>query len=150
MDIIIWILLLLGVAGAILPALPGPILSAVAIGLAQYTNPTSSSMWLWVAVGVLIFVFDYFMPSYLTKKGGASKRASNGAMIGLVLGLFTGPGIFIMIALGAFIGEFTIEQNASKSAKAALFALAGILTGIVMKLVYCIAMIVLFSVQTYL
>ena len=81
------------------------------------------------------------MPAYLTKKSGASKRASNGALIGMILSLFTGPGLILGAFIGAFIGEYTLTSDPSKSAKASLYAVLGVFSGIVIKLIYTVGVI---------
>jgi len=86
MELLIWILLILGIAGAILPMVPGPILTAVALLLALMSDQINGTLyWLFVVSGIMIFLIDFFMPAYLTKKSGASRRASNGALIGMIL-----------------------------------------------------------------
>ena len=145
MEVFIWIALILGLAGSFLPVLPGPLLSAVGLAIASLTTPGSHpTIWAWVIVGAVIFVIDYFLPAILARKSGASRRAANGATIGMILSLFTGPGIFLGAFIGAFIGEYTLTQDASKSARAAGFALIGAMTGIVVKVLYCVAMVALY------
>jgi len=147
MEVFIWILLIAGLVGAVVPALPGPIFSAIALAVAQYTAPSDANMWGYAALGVIIFFIDYLLPSYLTKKGGGSKQASRGALIGMLLGIFTGPGMLLSGAMGAFIGEYMVTKDGSKSLKASLFAMAGVISGIVVKVVYCAAVIVVYVIE---
>ena len=151
MEWIIWILLFAGVAGAIIPMIPGPILSAVALLLAITNDQLSGPLfWLVVGSGIIIFFIDFFMPVYLTKKSGASNRASNGALLGMLLSLFTGPGLFVGAFIGAFIGEFSVTRNTTKSARASLYAILGIFSGMAIKLIYTIGVFVLYISQLYL
>lgn len=145
MEVFIWIALIIGLLGSFLPVLPGPLISAVGLAIAAATQPGGhTSIWAWAAVGAVIFVLDYFLPAILAKKSGASNRAANGATIGMILSLFTGPGIFLGAFIGAFIGEYSLTQDSSRSLKAAGFALVGAVTGIFMKVLYCTGMIVLY------
>jgi len=151
MELLIWILLILGVAGAVLPMVPGPILTAVALFLALISDQINGTLyWFFVVSGIIIFLIDFFMPAYLTKKSGASRRASNGALIGMILSLFTGPGLFIGAFIGAFIGEFSMTSDATKSARASLYAVLGVFTGMAVKLFYTLAMLVLYISHLYL
>ena len=151
MELLIWILLILGVAGAILPMVPGPILTAVALLLALMLDQINGVLyWFFVVSGIMIFLIDFFMPAYLTKKSGASKRASNGALIGMILSLFTGPGLFLGAFIGAFIGEFSVTSDATKSARASIYAVLGVFSGMAIKLFYALAMLVLYISQLYL
>ena len=151
MELLVWILLISGVAGAVLPMVPGPILTAVALFLALISEQINGTLyWFFVVSGIIIFLIDFFMPAYLTKKSGASRRASNGALIGMILSLFTGPGLFLGAFIGAFIGEFSITSDATKSARASLYAVLGVFTGMAVKLFYTLAMLVLYISHLYL
>jgi uncharacterized protein YqgC (DUF456 family) len=151
MELLIWILLILGIAGAILPMVPGPILTAVALLLALMSGQINGALyWFFVVSGIMIFLIDFFMPAYLTKKYGASKRASNGALIGMILSLFTGPGLFLGAFIGAFIGEFSMNSDATKSARASIYAVLGVFSGMAIKLFYTLAMLILYISQLYL
>ena len=151
MELLVWILLISGVAGAVLPMVPGPILTAVALFLALISDQINGTLyWFIVVSGIIIFLIDFFMPAYLTKKSGASRRASNGALTGMILSLFTGPGLFLGAFIGAFIGEFSITSDATKSARASLYAVLGVFTGMAVKLFYTLAMLVLYISHLYL
>ena len=151
MELLIWILLISGVAGAVLPMVPGPILTAVALFLALISDQINGTLyWFFIVSGIMIFLIDFFMPAYLTKKSGASKRASNGALIGMILSLFTGPGLLLGAFIGAFIGEFSMTSDATKSARASLYAVLGVFTGMAVKLFYTLAMLVLYISHLYL
>jgi len=151
MELLIWILLISGVAGAVLPMVPGPILTAVALFLALISDQINGTLyWFFVVSGIIIFLIDFFMPAYLTKKSGASKRASNGALIGMIMSLFTGPGLLLGAFIGAFIGEFSMTSDATKSARASLYAVLGVFTGMAVKLFYTLAMLVLYINHLYL
>jgi uncharacterized protein YqgC (DUF456 family) len=65
----------------------------------------------------------------------------------MLLGLFTGPGMLLSGAIGAFIGEYSVTKEASKSLKAALFAMLGVVSGIVVKVIYCAGMIALYTIE---
>jgi len=151
MELLVWILLISGVAGAVLPMVPGPILTAVALFLALISDQINGTLyWFFVVSGIIIFLIDFFMPAYLTKKSGASKRASNGALIGMILSLFTGPGLLLGAFIGAFIGEFSMTSDATKSARASLYAVLGVFTGMAVKLFYTLAILILYISQLYL
>ena len=141
MELLIIILFLTGIVGAVLPVLPGSLITAAALLAGMYEAESFTfNTWLWVIVGIAVFVADYLLPSLLTKLGGGSKRAAIGAGIGLVIGLITGPFMIVGALLGAFIGEYLEQKDASHSLKSAFMAVLGLLTGIVIKLAYTIAM----------
>ena len=102
---------ILGLLGAILPILPGTVLSFVGILCAYFTTTSALSegqLWLWGAISVVIIILDYILPAYFSKLFGGSKAGIWGATIGVVVGMFTmGP---LGIILGPFIGAVAGEM----------------------------------------
>jgi uncharacterized protein YqgC (DUF456 family) len=147
MDFLIWILLISGVIGAVLPLLPGPLLSAAGLILWTQSHSLSADIavyfYIWSFVGLLFFLADYFLPGYLAKRGGGSKAASKGATIGLLVGLITGPGMFVGAFIGAFIGQYSSNNSLGNSLKSALLATVGIALGTIGKLIYTLSAVAL-------
>ena len=137
---------LVGIAGSILPGLPGPPLSWVGLLLVYLwgggTDGTGESMSLtfllvWLAVTIVITIVDYVVPAYFTKLTGGSKAGGWGAIIGLFVGMFVPPvGIIVGSLLGAFIAELVVAQkDTATSLKSALGAFLGFLFGTGAKLI---------------
>lgn len=154
MDIV-WIILgsifmLLGLAGCILPLLPGPPLCFVGLLLLQLleTPPFSTSFLItWALIAVSVTALDYVIPLYGTRKFGGSKYGIWGCTIGLIAGLWLGPfGIILGPFIGAFIGEYIAQNNSGHAFKAALGSFIGFLFGTLLKLIVCIVMIWYFVV----
>ena len=147
MELLAGIVLILGVVGAVLPLLPGPLLSA--LGLILFTQSSTLNvdsalgLYIWAFVGLLFFLGDYFLPGFVAKRGGGSKEASRGATIGLLMGLILGPGMFIGAFIGAFIGQYSSNGNISLSLRSALLATIGITLGIIGKLIYTLSAVAL-------
>jgi uncharacterized protein len=145
MELLIWIFLIFGLVGALLPAIPGPIFSSVGLILALiYCELDGSVIYLMIAGGFVIFCLDLVLPAIVTKKYGASNRAANGATIGMLLSLFTGPGMVLGAFIGAFIGEFTITQNTKQSSLASVHTILGIFSGILIKAMYALSAILVY------
>jgi uncharacterized protein YqgC (DUF456 family) len=124
---------LIGLAGALLPMLPGPPISYLTLWMMYlYDGNSVSSATLWVmgALMLILTVIDYLAPICLTKIGGGSKHAMRGATIGLLVGMLYAPiGLIVGPFLGALIGELLTKSPFLKSLKvAALSFLAFILT----------------------
>ena len=142
MDILILItvgfLLLLGILGSIIPVLPGPILSYIALLLYHFfiTNLNNDSL-LWMGVAVtFITIFDYFIQIYGVKNAGGGKYAIRGSLIGMLLGMFFFPPVGILT--GAFVGAFVgakieLKQNPLKIAFGAFW---GFILGTILKFSY--------------
>ena len=148
MDVL-WIVLgiivmLVGLAGCILPFLPGPPLCFIALMLQQLREIppfTAKFLWIWASITVVITILDYVVPLYGTKRYGGTKYGIWGCTIGLIAGLWLGPlGIIIGPFLGAFIGEMIANNNSNQAFRAALGSFFGFLLGTLLKLIVCFAM----------
>ncbi len=120
MDIVLIIIagfcMLIGLAGAILPGLPGAPLSYIGLLLMQATdkiNFSTRTLVIGLIIVVITTVLDYIIPAYFTKRYGGSKYGVWGSLIGLVVGLLT-PLPLGMI-WGPFLGAIIGELIAGKS-----------------------------------
>ena len=138
--IIAFICAFVGIVGSVVPVLPGPPLSYVALVLLYFCENSSVSTSLLIVMGVLmavITIFDYVAPAWMTKLKGGSKSASNGALIGIMVGLFLGPwGVIVGPFLGAFIGEVLVSSSKGKAFNVALMSFYAFLLTSGIKLVY--------------
>lgn len=137
-----FLILLLGIIGSIVPAVPGLVFAYLSLWMAKWSGFaefSSNFMWIMLIIGMVIFVLDYFLPPLIVKKAGGSKYATWGSVIGMLIGIvFTSIGMIAGMFLGAFIGELIYtEKSAEASLKAALGAFVGFLLGTGMKLLYC-------------
>ena len=129
----------LGIAGSILPGLPGTPISWVGMlllyvwgsGVNAAGNPMSlQTLIIWGVVVLIVSVVDYVVPMYFTKLTGGSKYAERGALIGLVAGIILTP---IGMIAGSFLGAFIAEvQWGKKSSSAALLAALGSFLGFIL------------------
>ncbi|MBP7511626.1 MAG: DUF456 domain-containing protein [Bacteroidia bacterium] len=157
MDII-WIiigatLILIGIIGSILPALPGtPIAYAGLLALKLHSTASSqltNSILLWLAFFVIIItILDYYLPIWGTQKFGGSKWGKWGSTIGLILGVFTpvfGPLSFLIGPfLGAFIGEIAAGNNKEMALKSAWGSFIGFIGGTLGKVLMCLVLLFFF------
>jgi len=148
MDIF-WIVLgsifmLAGMVGCFIPFLPGPPLSYIGLLSLQFKSGagfTSSFMWWWAGIVLLITALDYFVPAYGTKKFGGSQYGIWGCTLGLIIGMWAGPfGIILGPFIGALVGELIANKNSHRALRAALGAFIGFLLGTLMKLITCLVM----------
>jgi hypothetical protein len=129
--IICSILMLLGLAGSILPILPGPPLSFIVLFLLallkHFSPPLTPTLVIILAiVTVLVIVMDYILPLLGAKRYGASKWGVWGSVLGMVIGIFLSP---LAMLLGAFIGAVVAEWLAGKKEVEALRAGWGVMMG---------------------
>ena len=138
------ILMLVGLAGCILPFLPGPPLCYIGLLIQQLQSSppyTTEFLLSWAAITLVITGLDYVIPLYGTKKFGGTKYGMWGCVIGLVGGLWLGPlGLILGPFAGAFIGELIGNAKSNDALRAALGSFVGFLFGTLLKLVACFVM----------
>jgi uncharacterized protein YqgC (DUF456 family) len=132
------ILMITGIAGCLLPVLPGPPLSYLGLVLLHLTRFADISRNLFIilgAVAVIVTVIDYVVPIWGTRQFGGSKYGMRGATVGLIIGLFLGPpGIIAGPFIGAVVGELIFKDDFKYAIKAGFGSLLGFLTGVGLKL----------------
>jgi uncharacterized protein YqgC (DUF456 family) len=154
-DILWWtlsiVLIVAGVAGTVLPALPGTLFVLGGIVLGAWIDDFTRVGWFSVTVvavlAVLAWVLDYVAGLLGAKKAGASKQAIVGAALGTVAGLFMGLiGVFFMPLVGAAIGEYIAQKDHARAAHVGIATWLGIMAGMVAKVVIAFMMIGVFIV----
>ena len=149
------VLVLVGLAGTLLPALPGVpfvfmgLLVAAWVGDFQRIGwPTLTILALLTALAIVV---DLLASVLGAKRVGASKLALLGATIGSVVGLFFGlVGIFIFPFVGAVIGELIARKEMGQAAKVGVATWLGLLFGALAKLALALTMIGVFIVAYFL
>jgi len=150
MNATLWVvavaLILIGVAGTILPAIPGVTLVFLGMLLAAWIDHFARiPVWLVVIFGVLTaisWVVDYFAAAAGAKRAGASKLAIAGAFIGTLLGIFTGLwGLLFMPLVGAAVGEFIAQRDVLRAGRVGIATWLGLLVGTAVKVAIVFAMI---------
>jgi uncharacterized protein len=155
MTTILWViavlLIIIGIAGVILPALPGVVFVFGGILLAAWIDDfTRISGW---TIGVLAiltmiaFVIDYVASTLAAKRAGASTLGLVGAAVGTVLGIFTGLfGLVFMPLIGAAVGEFISQQDAMRAGRVGVATWIGLVVGTALKIAVVFTMVGVFIV----
>ena len=153
MSVILWtvavVLIVVGLVGIVVPALPGTVLifaglllAAWSDGFARVSIPTI------VVIGVIgaaSYGVDFAAAALGAKHLGASKRAMVGAALGTLFGLFLGlPGLIAGPFLGAVLGELSAHRDWKRAGKAGLAAWIGFAIGTAVKVGIAFAMIGIF------
>lgn len=139
--IISGLLIILGLIGCIVPALPGPPLGYVGILCLHFTNKvqftTKELVWMGIAM-VAVSVLDYILPAWLTKRFGGSKLGVTGSIVGLIVGLFFAPiGIIVGPFIGAFVGELLNGNDTKSALKSGTGSFVGFILTTGLKLAVC-------------
>ncbi len=133
--------LLVGLAGCIIPMLPGPPVAYIGIVLLHLTSQaefSTSQLVIWLLLVVIVQVLDYFVPTWGTRYIGGSRSGSRGCLIGTLIGLWFMPwGILLGPFLGAFIGELLAGHSTGLALRSGFGSLLGFLFGTVLKCMVC-------------
>ena len=153
------LLVLAGLAGTVLPAIPGLPLVFAGMLLAAWAGDFQQiSIFTIVVLGVLTLLslaIDFWATAVGAKRVGASRKAVVGAVIGTIAGIFFGPvGIFIGPFAGALAGELLHRRSLGQSdlgdaARIGFGTWLGIVFGVVLKLTLAFAMIGLFALAWF-
>ena len=150
-----FILMLVGIIGSILPALPGPPISWVGILMLYLCEGISINYWILgvtLLIAVIIGILDYIIPAKGTKYFGGSKYGIWGTNIGLVVGIFAPIpfGFLIGPFVGALVGELIYNsQEKGRAFKAATGSFIGFLAGTFMKVLVSLLFLGLFFVLVW-
>lgn len=155
MDILLWILsaLLVGVgmAGTVLPVLPGVPLVFAGLLLAAWIGGFQQVGWpVLLVLGVLTMLslaIDAAAASLGAKRVGASRAAVLGAALGALAGVFFGlAGLLVGPFAGAALGQFLVRGDLADAGRAGFGAWIGFLLGSLAKLALAAMMLVIFAV----
>lgn len=135
-----------GLAGTILPALPGLPLMFGGLLLASWLDGfhhlgavSLSILAVLAALGLLI---DFVAGLLGAKATGASRQALWGAFIGSLVGMFLGlAGVILGPLVGAVIGEFLARKDALQAGKVGVGTFIGFIVGAVAKVACAFAML---------
>jgi len=166
MQILYWLLIalmLVGVGGAVFPAIPGTSLILIAIIIWGIVSSSFAAIKIPLIVTIIVLILSIgvdFLAGYLgAKQAGASKWGQIGAFVGLVLGFFGllpalpfgGPllGILFGPLLGAIVGEYIYRREFWLAVKAGIGIVVGTLVGNLIQGVLAIATVAVFLFTTW-
>jgi uncharacterized protein YqgC (DUF456 family) len=149
------VLVALGIAGMLLPALPGPPLLFAGFFLAAWAENFEyvgyGALTVLGVMSVLAYLVDFISGALGATHFGASSRAAIGAAIGAVVGIFFGlPGILLGPFAGAVLGELTAQDDLHAATRAGIGATVGLLLGTAAKMAIAFAMVGLFLFARFL
>lgn len=142
-------LIVVGLAGTVLPVLPGTLLvwGGIVLGawIDDFTRVSVATVLVFSALGLLAWGLDYAAGLMGAKKAGASKLALMGAAAGTVVGLFMGlVGVLFMPLVGAAVGEYLAQKDQKRAAQVGVATWIGIMVGLVAKVVLAFVMVGIF------
>lgn len=144
-------LIVAGLAGTVLPVLPGPalVLAGIVVGAAidDFGRVSGVTVGFVAALAALAWLLDYVAGLLGARRAGASPQALAGAALGTVVGLFMGlVGVFVMPFVGAIAGEYLARRDHGRAVQVGLGTWVGIMLGLVAKVVLSLVMLGVFVV----
>lgn len=153
LTVVLWLCVVLlmatGLAGTVLPVLPGAVLIFAGAVLGGWIDGWSRVSWWTLGVlgvlAVLGIACDFVAGAFGAKRLGASPMAVTGAAIGTFVGVFTGLwGLLFMPLVGAAIGEYVALRNLAQAGRIGIATGVGLLIGTAVKIALAFSMIGIF------
>ena len=139
------LLIITGIIGCLVPIVPGPIVAFCGLLCMIPTSHSPSLIALVIFGGITLVVTapDYVVPALGAKRFNCSKFGTWGCAIGTLLGVFFFPiGLLLGPFCGAFVGELITRKPVRAAAFGGLGAFLGFLSGVCIKVVACVIMLV--------
>jgi uncharacterized protein len=148
-DVVVALLMLAGLAGAVLPMLPGtPLILAGALIYAFATDFATigfGRLALLTVLAVISSALEYVAGALGARRSGGGRGAVVGALIGAVVGLAWPPfGLLVGPIAGAIAGDFVRTRQLGPSVRTGVGTALGMLAGIVAHVALALVMVALF------
>jgi uncharacterized protein YqgC (DUF456 family) len=145
------VLIVLGLIGALVPAMPGiPLIFGgiwLIAGVDHYHHLGKGWLISIAVIGIVGLGMDLLAGALGAKRVGASQQAVWGALLGTLIGFFFGlPGVLLGPFLGAVLGELSAGNSVLRSTHVGVSTWIGLIFGTLFKLVSSITMVALFGV----
>lgn len=158
LTVLWWILagliVITGLVGTVLPALPGVPIVFAGLFLAAWASGFEPAGFGTLAVlgalTALAWILDFLAAALGAKRLGASPRAFWGAAFGALVGMFFGlPGLLLGPFVGAVVAEISGGRNLQSAGRAGLGAWVGTVIGAAAKLAIAFLMVGLFILRQF-
>jgi len=143
-----------GIAGSVLPALPGVPMVFAGLWLAAwaggYERVGVLTLVLLGLLTALSFVIDFVATALGAKRVGATRLAVIGAALGTLGGVFLGlPGLLLGPFVGAVAGELMSHGKVQQATRAGVATWMGLLFGTLAKLALIFTMLGVFALAYF-
>ena len=154
LSVLAFVFAAIGLIGCVVPVIPGVLLSYAGLLCAwgaSYSQISASSLWIWLAITLLVTAADYFLPGWMTRRFGGSRAGAVGATIGVFIGIFIPPvGIVLGPFVGAVCGELLHDRDDfPKALRVGFGSFLAFIVGTGLKLATSLAMLFLIIADTW-
>jgi uncharacterized protein YqgC (DUF456 family) len=149
------VLIVLGLIGALIPAMPGiPLIFGgiwLIAGVDHYRHLGKAWLISIAVIGVVGLGMDLLAGALGAKRVGASPQAVWGALLGTLIGFFFGlPGVLLGPFAGAVLGELSAGNSVLRSTQVGVSTWMGLIFGTLFKLVSSLTMVALLGIAWWL
>lgn len=143
------LVMLVGVAGTFVPALPGlPLIWLAMLGYG-FVEGFQEITWPFLIIALLVVILaqvaEYYSRALGARKFGASRAGTWGAVIGSLVGLFFMPiGLVVGPFLGALVAELIAGRQTHEALKAGIGGLVGVLGSMVVNIILAVGLTLAF------
>lgn len=161
-SILAYLLILVGLAGSVIPVIPGPSLIWLGILTWAWNDDFQLISWglltLTGILAILSWVLDFVLGPMMSRRAGASWRAIIGGIIGGLLGgafltfipvIGTLGGAILGAIIGMWLVEYNIHGNGQSATKIVRAYLVGTLFNTVLEVLIAFIMVGLFAWQIW-
>ncbi len=157
-TVTLWILaallIVVGLVGTVLPALPGTlfVLAGIVLGawIDDFVRVSVTTVVIVTVIALLAWALDYAAGLLGARRVGASREALIGAALGTVAGLLMGlVGVLFMPLVGAAIGEYIARRDERHALRVGAATWVGIVLGLIAKVVLAFVMVGIFLVALW-
>ena len=147
------VLMIVGLLGAVLPFLPGPLLIFAAAVVHTLLRPESGVSWWGIGIlGVMLVVsytLDFLSGAIGARWFGASRWGMFGVLVGGVVGLFFNlPGLIFGPIIGGFVFEMIFAKKQVRPAVRSTWGtILGTGAGMIIRIIVSVAMVIVFLID---
>lgn len=147
--LVVGLLMLAGLAGAVLPFLPGAPLILLGAGIYAVATDFATIGWGRIAILAALAVLGYALHHLAgvigARRYGGSRWAVAGAVVGVLVGIWFGPlGLLLGPILGAVAGELLWSGDVESSVRSGFGTALGVIAGAIAHFAIAVAMVGLF------
>ena len=155
LQVVLWVtavlLVVVGIAGLVLPAMPGPPLIFGGLLLAAWIEDFAYVGWVALTLlgvlAALTYAVDFAASAMGASRFGASPRGVWGALLGGLVGIALGPvGLLLGPFVGALLAELSLQRPFAEVGRAGFGATLGVVVGAAVKLALAFAMLAIYLI----
>jgi uncharacterized protein len=151
LTLLAFILVFAGIAGTVLPVLPGTPLVflglLVAAKLDHFRHVGGKTIAVLALLTILSYLIDLIAVYFGVRSVDASRKALLGASIGMAIGIFMGlPGLILAPLMGAFIGEWLTRRDLIRAGQVSVATGLGLLVGTASRMALAFTMVGFFLI----